>query len=192
MALPFIRIVLCSPIPSRVMESVIVVCIFFFRTARSFVSGFIGDEVPSSNRFWKNLFSHWRAKLLAMRSEDSELTVSCKEVPRPLSFLLRGVGWDWDHLVCRPLIGLLYQPRMIGEYGAFGRMRISRTNRSTRRKPGPVSLQISDDLTWNQTRAAAVGIRRLTVWAMARFSSSTSSWLVHCPLRKDFLLFFHP
>jgi hypothetical protein len=34
--------------------------------------------------------------------------------------LTRGVGWDWVHLVRRPLVGLLYQPRMLDEYGAFG------------------------------------------------------------------------
>jgi hypothetical protein len=33
---------------------------------------------------------------------------------------------------------LLYQPRMIDDYGAVGGMRIGRGNRSTRRKPAPV------------------------------------------------------
>jgi hypothetical protein len=44
--------------------------------------------------------------------------------------------------VCRPLIGLLYQPRMIDddECEAFGGMRIGRGNRSTRRKSAPVLL----------------------------------------------------
>jgi hypothetical protein len=64
-------------------------------------------------------------------------------------------------------VGLLYQPRMIDDdYEAVGRMRIGRGNRSTRRKPAPVSLcppQIPHDLTWDRTRAAAVGSRRLTV-----------------------------
>jgi hypothetical protein len=49
-------------------------------------------------------------------------------------FKFRGVGWDWVHLVRRPLIGLLYQPRMTDEYGAFGGMRTSRGSRSTHRK----------------------------------------------------------
>jgi hypothetical protein len=43
--------------------------------------------------------------------------------------------------------------------GALGGMRI------VRRKPAPASLrspQIPHDLTWDQTRAAAVGIQRLT------------------------------
>jgi hypothetical protein len=87
-----------------------------------------------------------------------------------VSFL--GVGWDWVHLARRPLIGLLYQPRMIDDdkCGAVG-MRIGRENRSTRRKRAPMPLcppQIPHDLTWTRTRAATVGSRRPTAWAMAR------------------------
>jgi hypothetical protein len=56
-------------------------------------------------------------------------------------------------LVRRPLIGLLYQPRLIDdECGAFGGMRIGRGNRSTRKKPAPVPLcppQIPHDLGSN-------------------------------------------
>jgi hypothetical protein len=84
-----------------------------------------------------------------------------------------GVGWDWVHLVRRPLIGLLYQPRMIDddECGAVGGMRIVRGDRNTRRKPAPVPLcppQIPHHLTWTWTRTVAVGSRRLTAWATAR------------------------
>jgi hypothetical protein len=34
------------------------------------------------------------------------------------------VGWDWDHMVRRPLFGLLYQPLVIDddECGAVGGM----------------------------------------------------------------------
>jgi hypothetical protein len=88
-------------------------------------------------------------------------------------FLFRGVGWDWVLLVRRPLIGLLYQPRMIDEYGAFDGMKIGRGNRSTRRKPAPLSLfspQIPYYLTWDRTRAAAVGNWRLTSWSMAQYA----------------------
>jgi hypothetical protein len=56
------------------------------------------------------------------------------------------------------------------ECGAVGGMRIGRRNQSTRRKPVPVPLclpQIPHNLTWTETRAVAVGTRRLTVWAMA-------------------------
>jgi hypothetical protein len=53
-------------------------------------------------------------------------------------------------------------------------MRIGRGNRSSLRKPAPVPLcppQIPHDLTWDRTRAVAVGSQRLTAWAMARPSS---------------------
>jgi hypothetical protein len=42
---------------------------------------------------------------------------------------------------------------------------------TSRRKPAPVPLcppQIPPDLPWTRTRAASVGSRRLTAWAMAR------------------------
>jgi hypothetical protein len=70
------------------------------------------------------------------------------------------VGWDWVHLVRRPQIGLLYQPRMIDDddCGAIGRMRIGRGNRRTRRKSAPVPfVQHKAHMTWARTRAAAVG-----------------------------------
>jgi hypothetical protein len=71
-------------------------------------------------------------------------------------------GWGESPLGTSATVGLLYQPRMIDDdgYGAVGGMRIGRGNRNTPRKPAPVPLcppQISHDLTWDQTRAAAVG-----------------------------------
>jgi hypothetical protein len=63
------------------------------------------------------------------------------------------------------------------ECGAVGGMRIGKGNRSTCRKPAPVPLcppQIVLDLTKDRTPAAAVGIRRLTAWAMARPYGGTS------------------
>jgi hypothetical protein len=83
-----------------------------------------------------------------------------------------GVGWDWVHLVRRPLFGLLYHPRMLhDECGAVGGMRIGKGNRSIRRKPVPVPLcppQIPHDLNWARTWAAEVGSRWLNAWAMSR------------------------
>jgi hypothetical protein len=79
--------------------------------------------------------------------------------------------------------GLLYQPQMIddGECVAIGGMKISRGNRSTRRKPAPMPLcppQIPHDLTWAGSRAAAVGSRRVTAWAMARpWQLNESIWI---------------
>jgi hypothetical protein len=80
--------------------------------------------------------------------------------------------WDWVNFVLQPLFGLSYQPRMIDDNcGAIGGMWSGKGNRSTRRKPAPVSFcppQILHVLTRARTRAAAVGSRRLTAWAMAR------------------------
>jgi hypothetical protein len=57
------------------------------------------------------------------------------------------------------------------EYGSVGGMIIGSENRSARRKRAPVPLrppQIPHDLTWDRTRAAAVGNLHLTAWAIAR------------------------
>jgi hypothetical protein len=54
---------------------------------------------------------------------------------------------------------------MIHEYGAVGRMRTDRLNRSTPRKPVPVPFfppQIPKDLTWDRRRAVAVEDWRLS------------------------------
>jgi hypothetical protein len=90
---------------------------------------------------------------------------------RSAVFYFSFVGWDWIHSVRRPLICLLYQPQMIGEYGAFGGIRIGRGNQSTRRKPATVPHcppQIQHDLAWDRTRAAAVGSRLLTARSMTQ------------------------
>jgi hypothetical protein len=81
------------------------------------------------------------------------------------------VGWDWVHLVRRPLTGLLYQPWMIDEYGALGGMTIGRGNRNTARKSVLMPLRpphILHNRTWDRYRTTAVGSRPLTAWAMAR------------------------
>jgi hypothetical protein len=56
---------------------------------------------------------------------------------------------------------------------------MGRRNRSVRRKPVHVPLcspQIPHDLTWDRTRAAAVGSRGLTAWAMERSFLD----IIHC------------
>jgi hypothetical protein len=99
-------------------------------------------------------------------------------------FLFFLVGRDWVHLALRTLFGLLYQPQMIdegGDCGTIGGMRIGRGNRNTRRKPTPVPLcppQIPHDLTRARTRAAAVGSRWLTTWAIAR---TKEQWFLCVP-----------
>jgi hypothetical protein len=60
-------------------------------------------------------------------------------------------------------------------------MKIGRGNRSTRRKPAPAPLcppQIPHDQTRVWTRAAAVGSRRLTAWAIARPICQLNSFIV--------------
>jgi hypothetical protein len=94
---------------------------------------------------------------------------NCHLQDKVLTFFLSFLGWgETVHLVCRPVTGLLYQPRMIDDKcRAVGKIRIGRGNWSTRRKPAPVPFclpQIAHDLTW----AAAEGSRRLTAWGMKR------------------------
>jgi hypothetical protein len=60
------------------------------------------------------------------------------------------------------------------EYGAVGGMSIGRGNRSTLCPP-----QISHDLTWDRTGAAAVGIQRLTARDMPRPKLWISPHLFH-------------
>jgi hypothetical protein len=83
-------------------------------------------------------------------SEKCFVYIFVAEVFFSFFFFFLGVEWDWVHLVCRPLIGLLHQPRTIGdECEAVDRMRIGRGNQSIRRKPAPVQLrppQIPHDL----------------------------------------------
>jgi hypothetical protein len=89
-----------------------------------------------------------------------------------LLFLFRLVTWDCVHLALWPLIGILYQTRMMDydKCGAVGGM-IERGNRSTRRIPDPVPYrtpQIPHDLTRARNRAAdAVGSQRITAWTTA-------------------------
>jgi hypothetical protein len=83
-------------------------------------------------------------------------------------------------------IGILFQPQMIddGDCGAICGMKIGRRNQSTRRKPAPVPLrppQIPHNLVRAGTRAAAVGSRPLTDWAMAR-PKWTLNYTIMCPV----------
>jgi hypothetical protein len=98
-----------------------------------------------------------------------DYTVSQPIIPQydtnPWLFFLNFLGWsETVHLVRRPLIGLLYQPRMIvDECGAVGGMRIGRGNQNIRTKPAPVPFrppQIPHDMTLARDRVAAVGSRQ--------------------------------
>jgi hypothetical protein len=63
----------------------------------------------------------------------------------PLPTIRRFFFTLWGGVRLSPLgtsatVGLMYQPRMVDEYGAFGGMRIGRGNRSTPRKPASMPL----------------------------------------------------
>jgi hypothetical protein len=138
------------------------------------------DSLPLTHCAWSNLeiayhsgphasvefFFKWR-EWNSMKRLQRPFHEGCADL-----FFIFLMGWDWVHSVLRPLIGLLYQPRMIDdECGAVGGMRIGRGNRSTGRKPAPAPLcplQIPRDLAWDRIRAAAVRSQRLTAWAMTR------------------------
>jgi hypothetical protein len=83
-----------------------------------------------------------------------------------IELLILQTSWTRDqpvHLVLRPLFGQLCQPQMIDDSDcrAIGGMRIGRGNRSTRRKPAPVSLcppQIPHDLTPGSNRGCRGGM----------------------------------
>jgi hypothetical protein len=104
--------------------------------------------------------------LIVGSSGDSSVWACTRKISQCIIFvLLFWVGWDWVHLVLRPL---LYQLQMIddGDCGAIGAMKIGRGNRCTRRKPTPVPLcppKIPHDLTWVRTWAAAVGCQRISL-----------------------------
>jgi hypothetical protein len=83
------------------------------------------------------------------------------------------VGCDWVHSVRRPPTDLMYHPRMIDDdgRGTVGGMRIGRGNWTTQKNFSPAPLcppQIAHNLNRARTRAAAVGSRRITAWAMAQ------------------------
>jgi hypothetical protein len=83
-------------------------------------------------------------EIVAIRSWRSETVI---EKITSFSFQFLVVGWDWVHLARRPLIGLLYQPRMIDdECGAVGEMKIGRGNWSSRSKPAPVALSTTNPI----------------------------------------------
>jgi hypothetical protein len=90
------------------------------------------------------------------------------------------MGWDWVRLVCRPLFGLLYHPQMMVDDGCGGVSGMSgKGNRSTPRKPAPMSLfppHVPHELTRARTQVAAAGSRRLTTWATARPIVKFEEW----------------
>jgi hypothetical protein len=93
------------------------------------------------------------------------------DTDRVFNFLLLFlVGWNWVHLVLRPLLAYRTSARWStrdGDCGAIGRMKNGWGNRSTQRKPAPMPV-CPPQIPRDQTRVAVVGSQRLTAWAMAR------------------------
>jgi hypothetical protein len=59
------------------------------------------------------------------------------------------MGWDWVHLVRRPLIGLLYQPRMTDdEFEAVGGIRIFQGKPKYSEKTCPSATLSTTNPTW--------------------------------------------
>jgi hypothetical protein len=118
--------------------------------------------------------SHVRNKGTSQAINNSSLFERTNRRHQALAFffLVSLGGVRLSPLGTSAIICLLYQPRIIDDdYRAVGGMRIGRGNRSTRRKPAPEPLcppQIPHYLTWDGTRAAAVGSQRLTALAIAR------------------------
>jgi hypothetical protein len=111
-------------------------------------------------------------KIHVFKIQSDHLEYSSVDKKKIFCFWFLGVGWEWGHLVCRSLFGLLCQLPFIGdeECGAVCGKSIVRGNRSTRRKPTPMTLcspQMPHDLTWARTQAVTFGSRRLTALAMA-------------------------
>jgi hypothetical protein len=66
------------------------------------------------------------------------------------------VGWDWVHLVRRPLLGLLYQPRMIDESEAVCVIRIGKGKPKYLEKMLPNTTLFIKNPTWTKIKPGAM------------------------------------
>jgi hypothetical protein len=80
-----------------------------------------------------------------------KLTCRDWEYPRKTVHFLKflDVGWEWVHMICRPLIDLLYQTRMVDDgCGAVYGMRIGSGNQSNQEKTCPSATLSTTNLIW--------------------------------------------
>jgi hypothetical protein len=100
----------------------------------------------------------------------------CPEPQMQHNFFFSFCGWgETVHLVRRPLLAYCTNPgwlmmimEQLVEWGLAGETEVLGEN-----LPQCHFVHHKSDLTWDRTRAAAVGSRRLTAWAMARPSDPT-------------------
>jgi hypothetical protein len=98
------------------------------------------------------------------QSAEQRFDVSSRALTaRPSSHHFRGSAvrrGEIGHSARRPLLGLLYQPRVMdGDCGAFSGMIIANANASSRKEPAPVPLgspRMSHGQTLTRTRTATV------------------------------------
>jgi hypothetical protein len=116
---------------------------------------------------WKINYKVW-----SLDPENPNLGLESEPTDTQSFFLIFLMGWDWIHLACRPLIGLLYHPQMIDDKWGSSRWNENWYGKpSTRRKSAPAQLsppQIPHDLTWDGTRTPRWKASRLSAWAIAR------------------------
>jgi hypothetical protein len=101
-----------------------------------------------------------------------------------IEFYLRRVGWDWVCLACKPLFGLSYKPRTMGDNG-FGAVGENdwRENPKYSEKTSPSSSLSTTDLTRpelgsNLGRRGGKPMTNLLRYSMA----AGSLWSWHCAI----------
>jgi hypothetical protein len=126
----------------------------------------------SVNVWWTCVYRCWStARRHFIHSLEPDIRLAApvqRSQSLPDFFFNHGAGVQPSPLLLRPTIDLLYQPWMID--GDVCRAISGKGNQSTRRKPAPVPLSITDpnDVTQAPTWAGAVQSRRLTSWVTAR------------------------
>jgi hypothetical protein len=110
------------------------------------LQAFLGSPYPDTSPFSlpKTLPSFKRTCTRRTRYSDRYLgAFKAGNVSAPCFF--SPIGWDWVHLVLRPLFGLLHQPQMINDNcGGVGGMRIGRGNRSTQKTCSSANLSTTN------------------------------------------------